>query len=338
MGKNIMYKLIGISPVGWQLPLKDVLIEKVGTSGASEGLKKVKYVPGVKTYFAEDIDGSLKPVSIWFDRGMLSVPKVDIVKNALLKAHPWFNKKYEITSKALEDSRKLEVLRVKGTARKLIEESDKERLRAIALALFGAAAFSWEAPTCELELLQYAERNPEGLTKELAGKDYESRYLSALAFEKGIVKTNVGKTAVQWNDSTEGVILRLAKGEKGINQLGVLLSDRSESSDIIIQSIGERLEKLETKTKSISDKDIISAKDKELSAKDKKIADLMAKLEKANKPEGDKNLGTNEVEEANTSPMSLEEAQAEYKKVFKKDVANSKKNDLPWIISKLKAK
>ena len=145
---------------------------------------------------------------------------------------------------------------------------------------------------------------------------------------------------MQWNDSSEGVILRLARGEKGIHQLGVLLSDRSESSDVIIQSIGERIEKLETKSKSVSDKDIISAKDKELSDKDREIAALMKKLEAAEKPEAssDKNLGTNEVKESNISPMSLKEAQAEYKKVFKKDVANSKKNDLEWIISKLKAK
>jgi hypothetical protein len=307
-GTNIYRQTSGKKTGSWQLPLTEVLIEKV-INGESFGLSKVKYVPGMKTFFAEDISDNLTGQNIWFENGDLRVPKADIVKNELLQAHPWFGKHFELFSKDAIDTKRLSALRAKNNARKLIEESDKEKIKAIALAVFGQAAFIWSEDTCELELLQYADSDPEKLERELADKNYESRYIAALAFSKNIVKANVGKTSVIWNDTTEGVILRLAKGESGIHKLGELLSVNNEGSLLIMQEISARLEKLEITPAKIQDD------------KDKEIEALKAELLK--------------IKQKETPNPELEEAIKQFSEKFNKVVPINKKNDLDWILSKL---
>jgi hypothetical protein len=308
----------GTKPIGWQLPLNGVLIQKV-ENGKKLGLKKIKYVSGTSSYYAEDIAGDLKAESIWFNNGRIIVPNVDTLKNALLQAHPWFNKKYEVFDKDLIAKKELDTLRVKGNARKLIEESDTEKIRAIALALFGQLAFTWSEATCELELLKYADTKPQELQKELQSKDYESKYLSALAFSKGIVKTNNVKSSVQWNDTTDGVILRLAKGENGINKLGELLSNRTDESELILQEIGVRLKKLETNVP--NDK-----------SKDDEIAQLKKKLKGLEAKGNNQTFSTNGKAKTETP---LETVQKKYVEKFNKQLPARYKNDIEWLTKKI---
>lgn len=311
---NNVYKLTnGKTKGGWQLPLTDVLIEQI-KDGKSEGLKRIKYVKGVKSFFAEDLAGDLKPLQIWFDNGSLSVAKIDKLTNSLLMAHPWYGKFYELYDPNTEAIKKLSELRVKGAARKLIEESEPEKLKAIALAIFGVNAFNWSESTCELELLKYADTNPTQLQNELKSKDYESKYLSALAFSKNIVTHNPGKTAVVWNDSTNGVILRLAKGESGIHKLGELLSTRTDESELILQEIGARLDKLEVKVAK-PQAEIIAEKDKEM-------AELKAKLR------------AYENADVNKEKLTLEQVSEIYESKLGK-IPNNKKNDLEWLTNKI---
>jgi len=304
-----VYKLKdGKKPKGWQLPLSEVLIAK--EKKGIKSLKKIKYVPGTDSFFAEDLAGDLKPVDIWFNDGQLVVPKVDKLTNDLLQMHPWYNKFYELYNPEIEAGRELESLKVKGDARRLIEESDSEKLKAIALALFGVNAFNWGESKCELELLKYADQKPTQLQAELRSKDYESKYLAALAFSKQIVATNPTKTTVIWNDTTKGVILRLAKGESGIHKLGELLSTRTQESELILQEIGLRIEKLDIKLPKVDPKDA-------------EIAALKAKLVAAEK--------ISKTDEK----LSLKVATEKYVSKFGK-VPNNKKNDLDWILSKIK--
>ena len=96
----------------------------------------------------------------------------------------------------------------------------------------------------ELKLRKYAKEKPVKLLQELKSKTYESKYIAALAFGKGVVRTNFGKTAIIWNNETEGVILTLARGESGISKLGELLSKRTDESEILLTAIGENLDKI----------------------------------------------------------------------------------------------
>lgn len=316
------YKLLsGKTKGAWQLPLKETLIERINKDGKSEGLKKIKFVPGTESFFAEDISGDLQPVAIWFDNGKIVVPKIDKLKNALLQAHPWYGKHYELFSKANTSKKELAILRAKDEARKLIDESDEQKINAIALAIFGQAAFSWDSDTSELELRKYADLKPEQLQKELSSKDYESKYIAALAISKGIITTNPMKSDIIWNDTTKGIILRLAKGETAIGKLGEFLATRTEESERVLQEIGIRVTKLEVVTKKEISQDI----KKVLSEKDEEIAALKALLSKSKNPN-----------ESQDVTLTLKEATLKYIDKFEKEPSLRYKNDLDWITSKLK--
>ena len=316
--KFTTFKLMdGLQPISWQLPLTEVLIEKI-KNGKSQGLKKIKFVPGVDSFFTEDLSGDLKPQQIWFTKGELVIPNIDKVQIALLKAHPWYGKKYKVFSQKQESLQKLDALRVSAEATRLIDEADSEKIKAIALGIFGLNSSSWDEATAELNLREYAKRKPKELQSVLNSKDYESKYLAALAFSKGIVKDNIGKTAVVWNDTTGGVILKLAQGESGVHKLGDLLSISDEKSLLIVQEIGARIDKVVTKT---TPADLIASKDDE-------IAQLKAQLAEANKKPEKPHFSKN-------GSVTLEEASKGYEKKFGKKVPNNKKNDLDWVLSRL---
>lgn len=308
------YKLLNDKkPQSWQLPLNDVLIAKLNEKNEPE-LKGIKYIPGMSSFYAEDIKGDLTSKSIWFSRGLLRVPKIDKLTNALLQAHPWFNKYYELHDTAIASKRELERLRVKDEARKLIEESDTEKIRASALAIFGQKAFSWDADTCELELRKFADQQPEKLQKELNSKDYESKYLASLSLAKEIVKTNLGKTAVVWNDTTEGIIIKLAKGENAISKFGEYLSTRTDESEMVLQEIMLRVEKMDIPEEKPQDlKQKLSQKDQELADKEAEIAKLKAMLE------------------GKSSDNALDQVRAKYEEVLNKKVPPRFTNDIEWL-------
>ena len=320
MEKYNIYRLLNNRrPASWQLPLTEVLIQKI-VDGKDEGLKSIKYVKGVNSFFAEDIKGEAKPVQIWFSKGELSVLKIDKLTNSLLQAHPWFNKHYELYSESEESKKKLKVYRTQAEARKLIDESDEQKINAIALAIFGQAAFNWDPETCELQLREYAELKPEKLQKELSSKDYESKYIAALAISKGIITTNPTKSDVIWNDTTKGVILRLAKGETAIGKLGEFLATRTDESERVLQEIGIRVEKLEVGEA----KEIAPDVKKALSEKDKEIAALKAQL-----------LASKKIDPIGET-LTLEDATLKYIDEHEKEPPARYKNDLSWITSKLK--
>ena len=67
---HVTFKLMNGKKRGaWQLGIKGMMAKKDGY------LKKVQYVPGSDSIFAEDHKGDLKPVSPWFDDGFLKVHK-----------------------------------------------------------------------------------------------------------------------------------------------------------------------------------------------------------------------------------------------------------------------
>jgi len=313
MKYNIYRLKSGKSQGAWQLPLTEILIDRI-KDNKKVGLRKLKFVPGTDSFWAEDLVGDLKPVQIWFENGRLIVPKADKIQNELLQIHPFFNVDYELFDKEAEAKQKLAGLRAKDEVINLIANSDSDKIIATAMAVFGTQALSWDESSCELQLREFAEANPLKLSNELNSKTYESKYLSALAFGKGLVRTNLGKTAIIWNNSTEGEILKLARGENGISKLGELLSKRTDESELLLQAIGEGLDKI---SMNIPKKEKSSDSDK-----DKEIAALKKQLAEASKEEPKEESG-------------LSELQKEYKDKFEKDVPLRFKNDIDWIQNKL---
>lgn len=308
----------GKKPASWQLPLTGVLIAK--DEGDEKILKNIKYVPGENSFYAEDIKGDVEPRQIWFSRGTIRIPKIDKITNALLQAHPWFNKHYELFNPQAVSKNKLEDMRAKDKARKLIDESDVEQIKAITLALFGARSFNWDDDTCELNLREFAEKDPEKLQKELNSKDYESKYIAGLAISKGILKENLGKNAVVWVDSDEGVVVKLAKGETGVTKLGEYLATRTEESEMVLQEISIRARKIDTTVSDESLSDKLQEKDQALSAKDDEIAKLKAQLKE------------------NLNVDALKQAREKYIKLFEKQISPRYLNDLDWIENAIRNK
>lgn len=311
-----IYRLKEGQPKNFQLPLKNTFVKKfVEENGqkVDKGFRRIKYVPGVDTIFAEDIQGDLKPQSIWFVNGQLEVRKDDKLLNEIMTQHPWFNQRYALWSEDIEINEKLKNRRNKSYAEKLIDDADKNKIKAIALAIFGPEAISWSEEKSELKLREKAAENPKDLTDTMQTKDYQSRLIAGLSFVKGIVKENQNRTAVVWTDS-EGTIIKLAKGENGIKELGRYLSQANDESKMVMQAIGERLDAVLTNTETEPKSDL-----------EKENALLRAKLEElqksqANTPEGE---------------SKLQDARAKYKSLFKKDVPNNKKNDLEWLEEKI---
>ena len=315
MEYNIYRLKGGLTPKSWQLPLQDTYAKKLieTASGKQEVFKRMKYIPGTNSIFEEDNKGDLQPQTKWFLNGVLKVRKDDWLKNQILENHPWLNLKYELWSQDIEDTNMLQLLRFKSEARQLIDDSDPNKIQAIALAVFEMSAALWTPEKAELELRKYADEDPKELHRVMNESDYESKLVAGLAFTKGLVKENDNKSKVVWCDSN-GEILKLAKGERGILELGRFLSQRNDDSEMVMQSIGDRLEAIDTNT---TPEDV----NKLLSEKDKEIEMLKAQLKQQDKKE--------EVDDA------LATARKAYQDTFGKKVPVNKKNNIDWINNRL---
>lgn len=334
MSKFNIYKLTNGKTQGkFQLPMSEVFIRKFveeinKETGEKEtvdlGYRNIRYVPGEKSIYAEDQNKDLKPQHIWFDNGVLSVLKGDKLKNEILQKHPWFNTHYILFDKQEEAKNKLKERRIKDEVTDLLRDSDTLKIKATATAIFGQVALTWDEFTAELELREYAEKNPLKIKSELNAKDYESKYLSALAFLKGIVTTDIGKTQIQWNDGTNGMIATLATGENEMSKLSTLLFEKTKESELILQTIGQRLSKLEMNLPK-KEKDVA----KTIKDKDAEIEALKKQLAEAQK--GGVQSSTNGADDS-----ELAELQAKYKEKFEgKEVPINKKNNKEWIAKKL---
>ena len=301
----------GKQPLSWQLPLTEILVPRIVEGNPI--LKKIKFVPGENSYFAEDIKGDVESKQIWFNRGKIRVSKMDKLKNDILQNHPWFNKHYELYTPESDAKKRLVDYETKAKARKLVDESDSDQLQAVALAIFNLKALKWDKSTCKLQLYELAENDPETLMKELNSPDYESKYIAALAISKGIMVENLGKSSVVWNDTTKGEVVKLAKGENGILKLGDFLATETEESNRVLQEIMIRVKKNDTSTED----DL----DEKLSEKDKEIAELKALLASKEQEESE-----SENEE------KLVEARKNYLFITKKKAISPRYiNDLDWL-------
>jgi len=315
MEQNI-YRLTGLDYTqskGVQLPIKGQLVEKIveeNNRKISKGRKRIVYIEGSSSIFEEDQVGDLQPKPVWFKFGDLKVAKDDIALNKIIKSHKWFKSgKVVLWSQESEDKQNLADLRFKGDARALIEDSSEEKIKAIALAVFGQKAILWSVEKSELELRKYADEKPKKLKEVMGHGDYQAKLLAGQAFVYDIAKENDTKTAVIWTDS-DGIIIKLAKGENGISELGRFLSKRTDESADVLQSIGDRVNEKLTDTEPDTD-----------SVKDLEIAELKAKLA-ALEPKGEDNT-------------ELVEAQKAYEAKFDKKLPPSMKNNLIWINKKL---
>ena len=314
---DIIYRLKEFKQAkSFQVPLRGLALEKFVKDFnrlKSLGQRRVKYVPGANSIYEEDLKGDYKAIpSIWFENGELRVPESDILLNEILQKHPWYGKYYYIWSEEAEVNQKLAEHKKRDEVLTIINETSDDQRKAIALAVFGINAIQWTDSKAELELREYARLKPFELKKVLESKDYQSKYLAALAFNKRIVKENLGSTAVVWNDTTEGEILPLARGEKGLVKFGDFLSTNTEESLLVLNSLNQKIDNL-----------VISSQEESLKNNEleRENAELRAELAKSNSGSQDKS--------------EIELLREEYFKKTGKKVPNAFLNKEEWIREKL---
>jgi hypothetical protein len=353
-----VYKLKNGKTTGsFQLPLRNIMISKI-VDGEPRA-KKIQYIPGADSIFVEDYKGDENPKSVWFEDGEIRVPEENWVLNEILKNHPWNNKHYVLVNEDATAQKEIaEFETLTKASNSIIEEKDELKIRATAMVIITDEAADWSPAKCKTELLKYARSHSSHLIAEMAKPDYESRFIAALAFNKDIIKYNLHRTAVVWNDSKEGVIVRLAQGEKGIDKLGDFLSKKSDSSTEVMQRIGEKADDLLATTSTKVSEEVSATattlKTEEQIAEEaiekykaslvpaKTEADIRAEIlaelaadQKGDAPEKGKDPV---ITDLGYDVDNLEAVQAKYKELFGKDVANLKKNDLDWINNQIASK
>jgi hypothetical protein len=338
-----VYKLKnGKTSGAFQLAIRGQMVAK--SVNGEKVLKKVHYIPGSDSIFVEDYKGDEKPKAVWFDDGELRVAPENKVLNELVQSLSGFNKHYYLVNEEKEAEKEVQDMETLTKASNaIINEKDDYKLQAMAMVLISLDAANWPAMKCKAELLKYAKNHSNLLIAEMAKSDYESRLIAALAFAKNIVKHNLHHTAVVWSDDNEGIIVRVAEGEKGVDKLAQFLSKTSESSTLVLQRIGEKTDALievneevvvTGTTKSVEEiqAEAIAAYKSTLDPV-KTEAEIRAKIMEEMKV-------SNEEAGVDVKKEVLEDIDAlriEYKNVTGKDLSPRYANDAEWMKEKINA-
>jgi hypothetical protein len=346
-----VYKLkSGKTSGAFQLPLRGILVSREVNGEAL--LKEIQYIPGASSFYKEDHKGDDKPKPLWFDDGEIRANPDDKILNGLMQIHPWFKDKYVLVNE--EETAKEEIgdfERLTKASNAIINEKDDYKLKAMAMILISLDAATWNPFKCKSELLKYAKNHSTTLLASMAKPDYEGRFLAALAFAKGIVKHNEFQTEVLWADGEQGIIVRVAEGEKGVDKLGEFLSKKNDSSSIVLQRIGEKAEALIT----VNESEVVTAPTKsveEIQAEAIEAykstlvptkteaelrAEIQAEMEATYKKGIDPIQDGGDGSKGTDAPVKedMEALKAEYKEVTGKEVSPRYYNDPEWIKGKI---
>ena len=329
--------LQGKTPSTWSLPQSNVMAPK-----DEKGNKFIAYYPGEDSCFVEDIvakNKDLRPADVpLFEYNVsskqteLAVDEKNIALIRYLKTHPWFGVKYSIFSKDGQAKKDLTEFENVEKALELIKESDELKVQAISMAIFGLSSFNKSYTQCAAELKAKAIREPLVIIQAMEATNYETKYVSGLAFVSNIIKLNPTHTAIVWADSSEGVILHVAQGENGLDKLTNFLTNETKEAQVLLQEFNTRLERKERMAVRSEDSD------KLLSEKDREIAELKRQLAESTKttaPIVAEKVTEDLEENASEEKSTLEQLQEDYKLKFKSEVPIRYKNDEVWIAKKL---
>lgn len=329
--------LQGKTPSTWSLPQSNVMAPK-----DEKGNKFIAYYPGEDSCFVEDIvakNKDLRPADVpLFEYNVsskqteLAVDEKNIALIRYLKTHPWFGVKYSIFSKDGQAKKDLTEFENVEKALELIKESDELKVQAISMAIFGLSSFNKSYTQCAAELKAKAIREPLVIIQAMEATNYETKYVSGLAFVSNIIKLNPTHTAIVWADSSEGVILHVAQGENGLDKLTNFLTNETKEAQVLLQEFNTRLERKERMAVRSEDSD------KLLSEKDREIAELKRQLAESNKPTAPivtEKVAEDLEEKAEKEKSTLEQLQEDYENKFGKEAPIAYKNNEVWLAKKL---
>ena len=301
--KKIRFRLIGDKkPISYQIPLRNLMLPR-----GDEGLKRVQYIPGAPSIWADQYKGDERPRDVWMEDGYLDVDPNDKNLLSILRNHPWMDLRFEQYDEQEEARRELKKLNLEERALARVNISDDVEAKANAAALFGAPALNWTPTIVRVKLKKEARENPQTVLDEMGSDDYHAKYAGALSLLRGALNINATMTAVTWEDGK--VLIRVPAGQDPVKKLAEYLSQDNEESQIVLQELGERIRLT-----------------RDTSKKKPNLEEALSQLAEESEPE----------QEVDPAPeLSLKEAQDMFKKQHKRNVPPKFKEDIEWIKSRL---
>lgn len=238
----VVFQVKGIAPTSWKLRQNGVMAYK-----KDSGLKFINYYKGQDSIFEEDITNKdIKASRVPDFTFNMSRNKTELVVNKqdtalinYLKAHPDFNKGFEIYSEEIESQKKLTEYEKKEKALEYIKESNEVKFKALALAYLGYDYFGKDYSTLSAKLKEMAFESPDKILSERESGHFENKYISALAFCSEVVKSNSSYTSIVWTEG-EGKILEIAQGENAIEKLSRFLLTKTAESEALLKEVMKR--------------------------------------------------------------------------------------------------
>lgn len=242
----ITFRTKGISPNTWQV--KQTAIYSEDENGV---LREINYFKGRESIYVDDpknagVKPSLVPIFEYNEvRNQCELTFNDVDRNlvAFLKAHGHFNKRFEVFSEEAEAQKKLNRFEKIDLATKEVVSRNGNELKALGVVIFGLGVSTYTEEKLRLELRELAFNEPSKILDYTLRKNFDNIYVGSLAFVSNIVKTNITQTSVMWTDN-DNEIISVAKGENPIEKFGEFLNSDKEEAKVTLQSIGERLKKV----------------------------------------------------------------------------------------------
>lgn len=219
----------------WMLRHKDVYgIDENGDE------RQLKYVRGAKTIWADELEGRRRTM-VEFTDGSLVVKNNNQTLIKYLKAHPEFNKKFEIYDPAQKAKDKLAKLDRVNEAKAILGKLTNDEQAAIATLIWGdRQVSSLTDDELTLKLYEYVDDYESYETDTLTKTEYfiakydspftSAKFLVIQAIKAKVLEVSVDSTAVKWKSSGQ-VIVPVAVGQDPVTVMAeFLLSDKGTTT------------------------------------------------------------------------------------------------------------
>lgn len=340
MENTVTYRLKNKRTIGsWTL--KDGVAENNGFQ------ERIHYRPGAKSIFdSENEKSPIKPAWVTFKYNNnpndpaceLIVPKSDRLLIKFLEAHRFYGKEYVRYSKEdtfKETEKKYSLVE---RALTLIREPDVDKLRAIAMTIYGMRFIDADKTECNAQLKEAAVKEPFKVIQAFDDENFESKNIVALAFSRRVIKMNANHTAIIWSNSDQKII-NVAPGDSPIEKLAAFVRQSTQESVLLMRKIEEGL-KEDMPENFIHDGlftlEDVKERDAEIAELKKALAEKEALL--AQKIDEESKKLVEELPEDIHPVDSLPLLTEKYVEKFGKEVPVSMKNNTDWIKKKLKEK
>lgn len=209
-GKTRLYILTDEKkPASWQVRGRALIEDE------KKGLREIIYIRGGHSIFKDDYDKNiqLNATELWFEDGSLLVNPKDLLLVKYLEAHPDFKDKFKLDDPEADAVEKLKKIKMQDKVKAELIKLESFDALVQALARKDEQTLHLTPAQKELRCYEEGQKDPEKVLKALGDPKTETKYMVALAMQKGIIRLNTTKTNIIWGDSQD-VIIPLPLGQK----------------------------------------------------------------------------------------------------------------------------